>query len=170
MDGSSPITLSASCFQKNTQDQPTRVHSVLAGTMQSWYDTTDSVNNRRSLIWLTDEIVGFYKPLKIMSCFKHRHKYHRVPHNNVYTWKTSSTLNFICLCRLCLFIPFFLHLFTERDAHEERTKHPDSILAEAQFSPWANSELPSQMRSLTSPRILMTFIDVFNKFFLSVGY
>lgn len=41
----------------------------------------------------------------------------------------------------------------------------DSILAEAQLIPWANLKLPFQMRSLSSPRILMTFTDVFNNFF-----
>lgn len=53
---------------------------------------------------------------------------------------------------------------------KEREQNTDSILAEAQLSPWANSEPQFQMRSLPSPRILMTFIDVFNKFLLSVGY
>lgn len=129
-----------------------------------------------SLIWLTGEIVGFHKPLKIMSCFKHRQKYHCVLHNNVYTRETWSTLNYICLCQMCPFSHSHfarISFWSVRDANEDErrtNKKNNSILAEAQFSPWANSELPFQMRSLTSLWILMTFIDVFNNFFLSVGY
>lgn len=103
-----------------------------------------------------------------MSGFKHKHKYHRVLRNDVYRRETSSTLNYIYVKLVLVF--FFILPASRHDVFAvlmEKTgeQKTNSILAEAQSHPWANSELPFQMRSLTSLWILMMFIDVFNKFF-----